>query len=366
MNFAMALKRHELAENICGDLIDAPGIAKALVAEKLAYCILRQSELGDNEVSSDAHVIGAVAKEIKIEVFESAAAFESGKKMYTQYKIEVLLCNATWVVLTRWSRLELLEKTIIKALHGKPRYLSMLPKLKKGKAKVGSGMKNLKSWVRPTDEQLVEMRRIAAGRYIGELCAMPEIMQLAVFLQFLLPVNVQDVSGTMRAARAMTIGKIVLAEELPPAATWDPAWLGDGRPVWDDHEAIAESPLDMSMVSVNQLIVKLTSSKGHEAADMEFLKIFFATYRTFLTPRRLLGLLWQRALVPSLSSSTSKVISPLFPAAPEPEQSGAVITSGELLHQLQMRFVEFKKIVGLRVFLVLKQWISDCASRIHL
>ena len=71
---------------------------------------------------------------------------------------------------SRWSAFEKLEKKIHKELE-KLHSADTLPQLKKGQDGVGSGITNIKTWINPLDQALVEDRRVAVQAYIRDLCS---------------------------------------------------------------------------------------------------------------------------------------------------------------------------------------------------
>lgn len=333
VDFDKALFKRDLKNQILSELDQSsadPGAAHD-VARRLAFCIT----CDELELRGHHDMLSMVSKELNVEVYgtDSAWNLEGGTKEFTQYRTNITLMGVTWSLNTRWSHLEALEKKLRQAFEALPKKERLgrrqLPTLRdatqqdsEGRMRrVGSSKLNIKSWVNKTNEGLVELRSAAASRYLQTLCEDPGALKTVKLLDFLLPKESHEVeewaplqrkssqSGGSREELTATgiedEADLEEEEDLPEPTELDASLLGDEPQFYTDNFAIDEQCIEATEMSTNQLIARLTSTRtqGSDGQDLaaehhQFVKAFLATFRSLMTPLKLLAKIWQRSLVP--------------------------------------------------------------------
>jgi hypothetical protein len=309
LNFGHELACRKLYIQISKEIVpskvvhsDSQGLANVL--SRLVFSPHRTA----TQVTGDGSdsVLAAVADNIKTEPPTARIAYDEQNNPFTQYHMEVHLWGKTWAVETRWSELENFEKQI-KQLFKSTTTKKLLPKLKKGGHKVGSSVRNVKTWARSTDANLVDERRIAIHQYTNRLFGLIDALRYEDVLQFILPLISEVATDPGRRLESMS-GATTHSDEqgdddaviaLPPACTWDEGWQmvhepGTPRSLYQDAEAL-ESDLrprrGVHMASTNALVIQISSS---QMMDIKFTNMFLATYRKFFDSITLLMTLWDR------------------------------------------------------------------------
>lgn len=328
LHFGEELACRALMQRIVGEMQPPLGESGSSAATILARLL---SGLPHGSGSGDAldSVLERVAKHIKVEYPTTRQTYDDSTSVYTQYRMEVHLFSWTWTLSTRWSALEAFEKQTSKFFEGRKSDKKLLPKLKKGGHKVGSSLRNVKTWVKPTDSNLVDDRRIALHQYANKLFRFAAALSCPAVLGFAMPDNLADATDDRHVSISDAIGQQddqslddqmeEQALDLPERCSWDEGWgflrdaeacsatkFATGCSLYQDADALNDDGAStMGLSSSNKMIARLTSCMS---MDVNFASVFLATYRSFWPPIVLLMKLWERVLVPEMGSPGGELL----------------------------------------------------------
>ena len=163
------------------------------------------------------------------------------------------------------------------------------------------------------------------------------------------------------------------AELPPPVNGPDSSLLADEKPFYEDERAVDDRRIQDEDVNLNQLIAKLTSTKtrdmeGQDVAKQnpEFVKAFLASYRSIMSPAKLLAKIWQRSLVPQDNIyEQSEAVAPLLNVLGQYRSLDTAIDNSDAMHATNSvnesdsdeLLATFTALVNAQVLVAVRQWI---------